>query len=124
MRFIVTLDGETSEPTETHEEIRGLIRAFGEQMTRRGYSVVGCGLEFPEDPPCADCPEDAEMLVVPEGAVDLSATVEPGTVEVLPTLREKIDMLQRAASNAHMSQRELSEALGVSRYQIKKALKG
>ena len=114
MRFHIVLTGETDEGVETRAAMELAVAAFGKSLSNIGYPVM-----WDVDYGC--CPEGD--LEVDEPLMVVVSEVPDGP-ENDPPLIDRIRALQDAASNAHMSQRELAEALGVTRYAIKKALKG
>jgi len=107
MRWCVHLGGEHGEGLESRERFDEIVKAFRVKLEVNGYVVDAhaCGVDVAETMP-VESVEPPEPVVEPEEE----------------SLEQKIAKLQKAAENAHMSQRELAEALGVSRYQIKKAL--
>jgi len=114
MRWCVHLGGEHGEGLESRERFDEIVKAFRVKLEVNGYVVDAhaCGVD--EREALADIP-----VVFDES---LGIASEPVVEPEEESLEQKIVKLQKAAENAHMSQRELAEALGVSRYQIKKAL--
>jgi len=113
MRFSIMLVGETEEPLETREAARDLLYEFASKLRNIGYMVSDADLDFGEPHLPGDI---TEMFEVVDDDVDgWDALPEP-------TLAEKVRMLRNAAGNKIVSQRELAEAFGVTRYQIRKIL--
>ena len=68
-----------------------------------------------------DPPIPGRVVVRPKKSYPMAD--KPVSPPFEPTLAERIATLRAAASDAHMSQRELASALDVSRYAVRKALR-
>ena len=112
MRFYVSVNGSHTEGHESKDRFLKLVAAFTSALHANGFKADKPVLATIDKP----APETAPLPPEPPVAA-------PEPVVQQRTLKERIASLRAAAANASLSQAELAEQLGVSRYQIRKALK-
>jgi hypothetical protein len=140
MDFSIMLFGETEEGVETQDAVREKVERFAKSLGSFGYPCKattrfgGCceeDLPFVEGPiHIVDGygiePGDVTNTVMHVYGVSGSGPLPTGTSVVDPEddLKARILALRDAADNGINSQREIAEALGVTRYQVRKVLEG
>ena len=121
MRFALMLFGETEEGMETRGAVEDRVASLRRELKSLGYPCdMMWGDEVPVDEP------DIDGMVAEMDTLIEELTPEPVVDDVAEfdaPLIDRIKTLQKAAENAHMSRRELADALGVTQYAITKALK-
>lgn len=141
MRWCVHLSGEHGEGLESRERFEEIVREFRVKLEVNGFEVEAhaCCLDDMANVPVVDAAEinkygpespsfcssgvfKGRFPYYPEPEIAVEASGEGEEAE--EPLIERIERLEAAAENAHMSQRELADALGVTVYQIRKAKKG
>ena len=93
-------------------------KAFLASLPAMGYRVMLARIQWDRGRNHPE-PETVTEAEIADAAIEFRVP----DAEDLP-LRDRIERLRKAAGNKVFSQRELAEELGVSRYQIRKALEG
>lgn len=137
MRWALTLIGEHLEGLEAREVFEGIVGDAVDRLRTRGFHVVFSDFSLDVE---TDVPVEVPILPesvgpVPEEVLDRWAAEDRAIVAGIEelqaeaplsgaSLRAAIRQLKKElGSNLKLSQEEMAKRLGVTRYQIQKALK-
>ena len=144
MRWALTLIGEHLEGLEARETFQGIVGDAVDRLKTRGFHTVFSDYsldvekDVPVEPPLLPEPEEVPPEVLEKWAEEDKATItrsdasftkaflvpkEVATAMSTASLRAAIRRLKKdIGGNRILSQAEMAEKLGVSRYAIRKAL--